>query len=359
MDQITLAKLKEGETFEGILWLVSGSVRKTRKGDPFWEGKLQDAGGSVSAKLWDSARGKSNRVQTCLPFLVPGRAVRVKAQVDAYQGTLQFNILNISSVKEGEVDPALFSPKGHRERATMEEEFDAIVDGMRDPDYKRLLKSFKADEDYFSRFASAPAAKGIHHAWIGGLLEHSLSLAGNVRAMAPNYPTLNEDLLLCGCFFHDSGKAMEISSDPGFEYTTDGKLFGHIYMGARLVERLCDAVENFPGEKKRHILHLVLSHQGERADGFGSPVDPATPEAVFFHQVDNLDAKVQNCLTFMERADEAGQEGDFTNPRDNFLRKAYYRRRPADAAKAEPPSAPPPEEPKNPVKDDSPQRALW
>lgn len=329
MKQRRVIELKEGETFVGLLWLVSGSVRTTKRGDPYWEGSFTDSSGSISAKLWDSSQGKKGRVEALKDVLVAGGPVSIRAKVGAFNGVVQLDLLSAERVDPGQFDPSIFSPAGKRSIKEMEEEFDNIVSSMKDEAYRKLLKAFRAKREFFSSFETAPAAKGIHHAWIGGLFEHSLALARNVKALTPGYPLLDEDLLICACFLHDAGKAVEISSDPGFEYTTNGKLLGHIYVGARLVETLSLEVADFSEEKKLHLLHVVLSHQGERSDGFGSPVDPLTPEAVFFHQLDNLDAKVQNCLTQLEVADRKGGEEPFTNRRDNFLRKSFYRVRPS------------------------------
>ena len=319
--------MKEGEAYEGVLWLVSGQVRQTKNGDPYWEGIVQDATGTIPAKLWDSGGGKKGRVKTFAPVLETRGAVHVQAAVDAFQGSLQLNLSSVRAAAAGEFDPSWFSPRSRRPPEEMVDEFDALAGGLRDPDLRGLLKVFRDDPTLFRLFCQGPAAKSIHHAWVGGLLEHTLSLARNVDALAANYPALDRDLLVCACAFHDVGKTLEISSDPGFEYTTDGKLWGHIYMGARLVDRLCDGIPGFPEEKRRHLVHIVLSHQGDRSEGFGSAADPATPEAIFFHHLDNLDAKVQNCLTALERAAEAGEANAFTNGR-GAIRKGYYRVRP-------------------------------
>jgi len=328
MNQVGLRNLREGESFEGILWLVSGAVRKTKNGDPYWEGTFQDATGSMPGKLWDSAGGKGGRVGAAEPVLKPGGPIRLRARVDAFQGSMQLNLQAVWPVEPGFVDPSLFAPRSRRTTDEMTAEFEALIESMQDADYRALLERLLADQEVFPLLCAGPAAKAIHHPWIGGLLEHSLSLARGVRALASNYPELNVDLLLCGCFLHDIGKIYEISSDPGFEYTTDGKLLGHIYMGARLTERLCDGCPGFPEEKRRHLVHLVLSHQGDRNLGFGSAADPSTPEAIFFHHLDNLDAKLQHCLTALEGAEEAGAAGEFTSPWNGPIRKGYYRIRP-------------------------------
>lgn len=325
MAQPKVSELKEGMPFAGVLWLVSGQVRQTKAGDPFWEGTFQDASGSIGAKLWDSAEGQKRRVGAFLPVLSPG-PLKIKGRVDAFQGLLQLNLL--AAEPSPGADPALYSPAGKRSREEMQAEFEGLLAGLADPHYSQLLRAFSQDEEVFGLFSAGPAAKGIHHPWIGGLFEHSLALARNVKALAPCYPGLDVELLLCGCFLHDVGKSFEISSSPGFEYTTHGKLLGHIYMGAKYTEDLCLKVPGFPEIKRRHLVHLVLSHQGDRNEGFGSPVDPQTPEAVFFHHLDNLDAKVQNCLTALEKAGGPGEGPEFTHAKENPLRKSYYRVRP-------------------------------
>ena len=351
----SLRELEEGQRFEAVLWLVSASVRQTKAGEPYWEGTFQDAEGPLPAKLWDSGDGKKGRVKELAPVLKPGGPYRLKGRVDRFQGTLQLTLSSAEPVSPEEADPSLFSPRSRRGDGEMVEEAEALIASVEDPDYRRLLEAFRRSP-HFGAFRQAPAAKSVHHAWVGGLLEHSLSLARGVKALAPLYPQLDLGLLLCACFFHDAGKAVEISSRPGFEYTTEGKLLGHIYLGARLAEELAASLPGFPESKLRHLVHIVLSHQGDRAEGFGSAVDPQTPEAVFFHHLDNLDAKLQNCLTSLERSAEA--EGDFTSARDNVLRKSYYRVRPGGGPDPVPKEPEREEKPRG-RRDDDPQPRLW
>lgn len=351
----SLRKKEEGEPFEEVLWLVSASVRQTKAGEPYWEGTFQDAEGSLPAKLWDRGEGKKGRVREMAPLLKPGGPYRVRGRVDRYQGAIQLTLSGAELVAPEEADPSLFSPRSRRGEEEMVEEVDSLIAKVQDPDFQRLLAAFRRSS-HFLAFRRAPAAKSVHHAWVGGLLEHTLSLARGVKALAPLYPQLDLGLLLCACFFHDAGKAVEISSQPGFEYTTEGKLIGHIYLGARLVEELAATLPGFPEHKLRHLVHIVLSHQGDRAEGFGSAVDPQTPEAVFFHHLDDLDAKLQNCLTQLEKSAE--MEGDFTTARDNVLRKSYYRRRPQEGPGAAA-NATEREEPPHGPRDDDPQPRLW
>jgi 3'-5' exoribonuclease len=356
-----IREMREGESYDGVLWLVSGQIRQTKNGDPYWEGTFQDATGSISAKVWDSAGGKKGRVKSLSPVLEPGRPLHVQGVVDAFQGNLQLNLAGVRAAEAKEVDPSWFSPRSKRTTEDMVDEFSHMVEAVGDRDWRALLEALRKDGETFRRFCEGPAAKAIHHAWVGGLLEHSLALARNVKALAPNYPVLDQGLLICACVFHDIGKIDEISSGPGFEYTTDGKLHGHIYMGTRLVERLCDSLKGFPEEKRRHLVHVVLSHQGERSLGFGSAADPATPEAIFFHHLDNLDAKLQNCLSTLERAETAGEGGEFAATKGGPLRTSYYRTRPSGEKPARR-EASTPEEPGNgngDERDKPPQPRLW
>lgn len=330
----TISEAREGQEFEGGVWLVSSVVKVTKGGDPYWEGQFQDATGGLSGKLWDKAGGQVGRVKSYNEVLRPGAAYRLRAKVDAYNGQLQLTVLEVEAWPEAPA--SLFAPKSKRNYDDMVAELDAMLADLRDPDFKRLLAAFRQSGEVFSKFAEAPAAKAIHHAWVHGLLEHSLQLSRAAKALAPLYPAVDAEMVILGCLFHDAGKAEEISSRPGFDYTTDGKLLGHIYMGARLVEHLCDGLEGFPEEKRRQIVHLILSHQGERSEGFGSAADPATPEAILFHHLDNLDAKVQHCLTTLERADEMGEEGDFAQGKLP-IRKGYYRRKENGGAPPPPP----------------------
>lgn len=356
---MAISDWKEGQDVEAVLWLVSGVERRTKDGKPFWEGTFRDATGILPAKLWDGQGRQVGAVASLLPQLRTGGPVRVKGRMNAYLGALEMVLRDARAVPLEEVDPGLFSPRSGRPVEEMVAEFDAVVTSVEDPYYRGLLEALRADAEFFGAFTRAPAATVMHHAWVGGLLEHSLALCRLARAVAPLYPEVDGDLLAAGCIFHDAGKALEISPRPGFEYTPEGKLFGHIYMGAKLAERYMDSIQDFPQDRRRPMVHLILSHQGDRSEGFGSPVDPASPEAILFHHLDNLDAKLQNCLSAVKAA-PPGRE--FTDPRGNSMRRGYYVvRRDADA-----PHPPPsgtaqesPTDPPSPGEPGVPQRGLF
>jgi 3'-5' exoribonuclease len=192
----------------------------------------------------------------------------------------------------------------------MAQELDALLGTFTDPDYKRLLAAIFADARVRENFIGSPAATSVHHAWRGGLMEHVLSAARTAQAIAEQRPFLNRDLLLAGVVLHDIGKTEELDPGPGFTYTDTGRLCGHIALGTLLVERFLVKLGDFPPKKRDLILHMILSHHGTHE--FGSPVLPATAEAVALHYLECLDAKVQGIQTIIAQDRAAGNEGLWT-----------------------------------------------
>jgi 3'-5' exoribonuclease len=182
------------------------------------------------------------------------------------------------------------------------------VSSLRDPDLKALLEAFLNDAELARALKEAPAAKGLHHAWIGGLLEHMLSLMGMCELAARHYPEVNRDLLLTGVVLHDIGKLRELRWRTSFEYTMEGQLLGHITIGIGMIEQKIAAIPNFPAAKRLLVEHLVLSHHGEYE--YGSPKLPMTAEAIVLHYLDNLDAKMQTVRSELARAEASGRRGD-------------------------------------------------
>jgi 3'-5' exoribonuclease len=204
-----------------------------------------------------------------------------------------------------------FLPISPRPLAEMEKEFDALLETFTDPHYKALLTEIFADADVRKKYIKGPAAASVHHAWIGGLIEHVLSACKTAQAIAEQRPYLNRDLLMTGVILHDIGKIEEIDSGPGFSYTDAGKLCGHIVLGALLVERTVMKLPNFPRYKKDVVIHMILSHHGELE--YGSPVKPCTGEAVALHHLECLDAKVQGIQTIIERERAGGNDGAWSD----------------------------------------------
>jgi len=319
-------KFENNETINEVLFLLNGTVKEAKNGEPYWVGQFKvDKDTTISAKMWNSSGGEKNRVEKLKNILTSNKALKVKGKVEYYQQQPSINIESVSEVKD--YDKTQFISESPYDKEKMIGEFDRFVESMKDEDYKNLLKRFRENE-VFEKYAYSPAAKAIHHAYLSGLLEHSLTLAKNVNALLPAYPELNRDLLIAGAFLHDVGKCFEISSELGFEYTVEGKLWGHIYIGAKFVDGLIEEIKSFPLEKRRQIIHLILSHQGFKKDMFGSPVDPATPEAVFFHYLDNLDAKTRHVISAIQNSDseeifiKTGKPIEMSIYRGEFLKES-------------------------------------
>jgi 3'-5' exoribonuclease len=208
------------------------------------------------------------------------------------------------------INAADFLPISVRPLDEMLKEFDALLQTFTDPDFKALLTQIFSDQTVRDRFAKGPAAASVHHAWVGGLMEHVLSACKTAQSIAEQRPFLNRDLLMAGVILHDIGKIEELDPGPGFTYTDSGKLCGHIVLGALLVERNILKLENFPPKKRDLVLHLILSHHGTRE--FGSPVTPLTGEAVALHHLECLDAKVQGIQTIIEKERAGGNDGDWS-----------------------------------------------
>lgn len=220
-----------------------------------------------------------------------------------YQGSLQLIIEALRPVRESEVDPADFLPRTEKDIDGMFAAVCEILATVTEPDLVRLVRAFLADEKLMELFRQAPAAQGLHHAYIGGLLEHTLSVLELAQKVLGHYPHIDGDMVLAGLFLHDIGKTTELVYDVSFRYSDEGRLVSHVVKGAMLVQQKVDQLtaetgEAFPGLVCDCLMHIILSHHGTRE--FGSPVLPATPEAFMVHHLDNLDSKV--ALTFSEIA---------------------------------------------------------
>jgi 3'-5' exoribonuclease len=224
--------------------------------------------------------------------------VKVKGRVDLWQGKKQLVIDQIRAAKPEEFELSDFLPHTKRDVEELFAELQRIAASVSNPWIRRLLESVLADPNIAERLKRAPAGKSMHHAYIGGLLEHIVSLCGLCRLVAPQYAEIDADLLLSGAVLHDVGKLDELFYDRSFGYTTEGQLLGHIVIGLRLVEKKMDAMEGFPADLKLLIQHLILSHHGK--EEFGSPKLPSFPEALMLHYLDDLDSKLATIRESLE-----------------------------------------------------------
>jgi 3'-5' exoribonuclease len=289
---------RENKEITGFFAASSKQVRTGRDGGRYFALLFADRTGQIDARMWE--------IDDAGEFDV-GDVVKVRGEVCRFNERLQIKVEKIRRATADEYELSDFVPQSKRDIEEMWAELLGWVASFRDPDLKALLDAFLNDAEMAAALRQAPAAKGLHHAWIGGLLEHILSLMGMCELAAQHYPEVNRDLLLTGAVLHDIGKLRELRWGTSFDYTLEGQMLGHITIGIGMVEQKIAAIPNFPAEKRLLVEHLVLSHHGEYE--FGSPKLPMTAEAIVLHFLDNLDAKMQTVRNELAKAEANGRPG--------------------------------------------------
>ncbi|MFN2353759.1 MAG: 3'-5' exoribonuclease YhaM family protein [Desulfopila sp.] len=291
-----IEELKEGDHVDDLFLVKTSKLAETRAGKPCLFLDLVDKSGEISGPVWDNAE-KVAAISRVGDFL------HLRAQVQSYRDKLQLRIEHIEAVDKAQVALADFVPSSVYDLDNMAQKFQKIVASVENPWIRKLLNRFFQNGKMWESFQTAPAAKGIHHAYVGGLLEHCLSMAGVADMLSKHYPGINRSLLLAGVFLHDIGKLQELQENTGLvEYTTVGRLKGHLVMGSELVAEQAHRIKEFPEELLLQIQHLILSHHGKQE--FGSPAVPMTPEAFLLSFIDDLDSKM-NLLEQLRRKQSA------------------------------------------------------
>ena len=301
LNQTELSKLKLKDKLEHFLLLTSLSIKTTKTGKEFLDLELRDKSTSLNAKMWDNFENFKNEAKT-------GMVVKILGTMDEFNNIPQIKIDRIRSVVENDkVAPSEFLPNSIRPISEMEIELKNRINEILDPNLTKLLKII-FNEERFSKYKKVPAGKAWHHAYIGGLLEHTLEIIKICDLMCGIHKEINKDLLITGAVLHDLGKIEELEFETGFEYTNKGKLVGHIVIIANIIEKEVSKIENFPEDLKNQLLHLVLSHQGKLE--FASPVIPKTLEAIVLYHADELSAKTNAYKGAI--LNEAGNNNDWT-----------------------------------------------
>ena len=284
--------LRDGDRVLAIYLCKSKTVAVTKTGKEYENVILQDKTGQLDAKIWDpGAAGICD--------FEPLDYVEVTGIVTSFNGMLQLKIERARKAGEGEYDPADYLPTTKKDIEVMYKELTALINSVKNPYLNKLLKGFLVDdEDMVKRFKTASAAKAMHHGFIGGLLEHSLSVAKLCEYLAGAYPILNRDLLITAAILHDIGKLKEISGFPTNDYTDEGNLLGHIVMGSEMISRQAASIEGFPAKLENELKHCILAHHGKLE--FGSPKKPALIEALALSYADDLDAKIETFTESLE-----------------------------------------------------------
>ena len=277
--------LREGERVSGIYLCKSRQTALTKAGKTYENVILQDKTGTVDAKIWDpNSRG--------IEAFEGLDYVDIMADVTSFQGQLQLNVKRVRKAQEGEYNPSDYLPVSGKDIEEMYAELLGFVDRVEDPCLSQLLKGiFVNDQKFVKAFKFSSAAKSVHHGFVGGLLEHTLSVTKLCEYYVRTYPMLNADLLYTAAMCHDIGKVYELSPFPENDYTDDGQLLGHIMIGAELVGMRIRQIQGFPVKLANELKHCILAHHGELE--YGSPKKPALLEAVALNFADNTDAHMQ------------------------------------------------------------------
>mgnify|MGYP002671876751 FL=1 len=276
--------LREGERINEIYLCKSKQAALTKSGKPYDNVLLQDKTGTLDAKIWDPGSVGIDEFDA-LDY------VAVTGDVTSFQGNLQLSIKRVRKVGEGEYEPENYLPVSDKDIDEMYQEMMGYIASVKNPYLSRLLHMFFDDADFAKAFKFHSAAKSVHHGFVGGLLEHTVSVTRNCNYFAQNYPFLNRDLLLTAAMFHDIGKLKELSTFPANDYTDAGQLLGHIMIGAEWIGEKIREIDGFPEVLANELKHCILAHHGELE--YGSPKKPALVEALALSFADNLDAKME------------------------------------------------------------------
>lgn len=276
--------LREGERINEIYLCKSKQAALTKSGKPYDNVLLQDKTGTLDAKIWDPGSVGIDEFDA-LDY------VAVTGDVTSFQGNLQLSIKRVRKVGEGEYEPENYLPVSDKDIDEMYQEMMGYIASVKNPYLSRLLHMFFDDAAFAKAFKFHSAAKSVHHGFVGGLLEHTVSVTRNCNYFAQNYPFLNRDLLLTAATFHDIGKLKELSTFPANDYTDAGQLLGHIMIGAEWIGEKIREIDGFPEVLANELKHCILAHHGELE--YGSPKKPALVEALALSFADNLDAKME------------------------------------------------------------------
>ena len=298
-----LARMEEGHFFDAYFLVLVKQQRNTKSGKPYLSLVLGDKSGQIEARIWDVNNPNVER------GFEAGSVVKVRAAANRFDDKLQLKVEHLRiSLLTDPVEKADLLPSTKRDPNEMWQELTSFIASFKNAHLQALLQLLLDDSAIGAAFREAPAAKQLHHAWLGGLLEHVVSLLNLAERVAAHYPMLDRDLLMTGVILHDIGKTRELSWEMGFEYTIAGSLLGHIQMGVEMTERAIDRIEGFPPRLKTLVLHLILSHHGKLE--YGSPKLPMIPEALALSFVDDFDAKMMAIESEFAKCAAEGRKAD-------------------------------------------------
>jgi len=292
----------ENKVITSSFVVVAKQIKPKKTGEPYLALTLGDRSGQIEAKMWDN-------VEEVLEAFEQDDFLKVKGLINKYKNRFQLTIHKLRKLGESEIDFADYLPKTTKDVDQLWQTLGNFVATIQNPHLKSLVQAFMADPEIAAAYRNAPAAKTLHHAYIGGLLDHVVSLFRSCDLVCQNYPQINRDLLFTGAFLHDIGKIHELTYNRSFTYTHRGQLLGHMIIELEMLQAKLVLVPGFPDQLKTLIEHLIISHHGEYE--FGSPKLPMFPEALMLHYLDDLDSKMEAMRAHFER--EAGLDGPWTS----------------------------------------------
>jgi 3'-5' exoribonuclease len=296
---------QENKVITSSFVCISKQVKPKKTGEPYLALTLGDRSGQIEAKMWDN-------VEEAIDAFEQDDFVKIKGLLNKYKNRFQITIHKLRRLGEVEVDFADYLPKTTKDIGELWQSLAGFIETFKNPYLKALVESFMADPEIAEAYRNAPAAKTLHHAYIGGLLDHVVSLFRSCDLICRNYPQINRDLLLTGAFFHDIGKIHELTYNRSFSYTTKGQLLGHMIIELEMLQAKLQGIPDFPDELKTLVEHMIISHHGQY--DFGSPKLPMFPEALMLHYLDDLDSKMESMRANFERDPESEEGWTGYNP---------------------------------------------
>jgi 3'-5' exoribonuclease len=312
MKNIYVKDIEAGDRINDRFLVTEKNMAVSQKGSPYLNLRLRDKTGEIEGRVWENA-AHLNRI------FQKGDVIEVRSRAVNYRNITQLSISQIAKMEDSDTNPADYSPASKSDIDEMFQELMFFVEKITTPSLKELLTSIFSDDKILYAFKKAPAAKGLHHFYIGGLLEHTLSVTRLLDLTANHYNRINKDLLITGGILHDIGKIHELSYKKIIDYTDVGRLIGHIVIGLELIDEKIASIKDFPEQLALELKHIVLSHHG--ALEYGSPKRPKTLEALIVNMIDDLDAKVNAFQEFIDGASD--DESDWTPYHRLFERFIY------------------------------------
>ena len=316
MAHLFIKDIQPGQPLTETYMVSQPVLRHTTKGDLYIAMFLSDKTGKANSRIWQATEE--------LYQSIPSEGfVRIRGKSELYQGSLQIIINDVIVVSPDAVNLSDYMPQTDKDIPQMYQQVKDTLASIQNADLRRLVGAFLADHELMKQFCTAPAAMTMHHAFIGGLLEHTLNMLNVAQAILPLYPKIQKDLVLAAIFLHDMAKTQELSYKICFSYTDQGQLLGHIIQGTQMIAQKADilALDGTPVPQAilDSLLHIVVSHHGQY--DFGSPKLPATPEAFMINYIDNLDAKMNQTAALIEN--DLGDGGNWTSYQRSLETRLY------------------------------------